>query len=114
MEYVDRDVTVFASKIRRGADGMSLLKQRDLLLLVKTGTRIDSVTLVPVEHKDKTYHEVHLLVGSAEHAEPCVIITSKNEPQRWSSINKAIDTLGALIPELEKVIVQVRNDKQSK
>ena len=90
---------------------MSLLKQRDLLLLVKAGTRIGAVTLWPVEHKGKTFYEVHLIVGPEDAPEPCVIITSKNEPQRWSSINKAIETLSYLVPTLGEVIVKVDTEK---
>lgn len=89
---------------------MSLLKQRDLLLLVKAGTKIGPVTLWPVEHKGKTYYEVHMVVGSKDSAESCVLITYKNEPQRWSSINKAIETLSQLMPALVEVIVKVKTE----
>ena len=110
MEYDKGTVTVSASKIWHGAEWMSLLKQRDLLLLVKAGTRIDPVTLVPIEHKGKTSYEVHLKVGTKDSAETCVLITYKNEPQRWSSINKAIETLSEILPTLDEVIVKVKTE----
>lgn len=89
---------------------MSLLKQRDLLLLVKGGAKIDPVTLVPVEHKGKTFYEVHLSVNTIDGVEDCLLITYKNEPQRWSSINKAVDTLSDLVTGLKEVVVKIEMD----
>lgn len=108
MDAMEGFMTVSASKIRKGAVWMSLLKQRDLLLLVKGGAKIGPVRLIPVDHKGKVFYEVHLTIGAKESAEHCIIITSKNEPQRWSSLNKLTDTLSTLCPDLEEVVVQLR------
>lgn len=103
-----QDEKIEPRKILIGVEWMVLLRQRELLLLLKGGATVDEVLFIPVDHKGKTYFEINLLISTKDEQEQCLLITGKNEPQRWSSLNKATETIGELIPELEEVKVKLR------
>lgn len=83
------------------------LKQRDLQLALTMGGTVNSVILSPIEYKNKTYYEVSVNMNTLEGVEEYSLITVKNRPQRWSSINKATETIKSLIPSLNEVIVKL-------
>jgi len=96
-------------KIKSGGVYMTVLRQRDLLLLMKGGAKVEEMVLKPIKLtiKDKTYFEVFLTLTTMDGVEEYIMINSKNESQKWASINKAIDTFSTLIPHLKKVIVEI-------
>lgn len=72
---------------------MALLTQRDLSVLTKTKAKINKIFLTPVLVKGKKKYEIHLEVEGDKGVEHCIVVTARNDPQRWTSINKAIDML---------------------
>jgi len=103
-----QDEKIEPRKILIGDEWMALLRQSELLLLLKGGATVNNVLFIPVDHKGKIFFEINLLISTREGEEKYLLITGKNEPQRWSSLNKATKTIGELIPELEEVRVKLR------
>ena len=88
---------------------MALLKQRDLALLVKTKAVIKTIILRPVlMESGKVKYEIQVDIESEEGIEECLLITAKNEPQRWSSLNKAVEMLEDLTETCE---FQIKSSK---
>jgi len=94
---LDNTAAIFKSsprtKMYRGKE-MALLKQRDLEMLVKTKASIKTIVLKPVKTIDeKIKYEIRIDIENDQGIEECLLITAKNEPQRWSSLNKAVEML---------------------
>lgn len=85
---------------------MAVLTQRDLAVLARTKAAIKCIRLVPVDCAGKKKYEIHLELEGSSGIEYCQMITSRNEPQRWMSINKAIEMLEEYTSEQEFVVVR--------
>jgi len=73
---------------------MALLKLRDLSVLVNTkAVIIKRILLKPVMVDGKKKYEIQVDIQGDEGIEECLLITAKDDPQRWVSLNKAIDML---------------------
>ena len=84
---------------------MALLTLRDLAVLSRTKATIKTIRLVPVDCGGKRKYEIHLVVAGESGSEQCQLITNRNEPQRWASLNKAIEMLEEYTNESEFVVV---------
>lgn len=76
-----------------GETKMALLTWRDLSVLVKTNAKIEGVHLVPVIANGKKKYEIHLEVEGEHGMEKCILVTARDKPQAWTSLNKAIEEL---------------------
>lgn len=76
-----------------GDDKMALLTQKDLTVLARTKANIKTIFLVPIDADGKRHYEIHIEVEGKKGIEHCQMITAKNEPQRWSSLNRAVEML---------------------
>lgn len=76
-----------------GDEKMALLTQKDLSVLARTKAKIKTIYLVPIDADGKRHYEIHLEVEGKIGIERCQMITAKNEPQRWSSLNRAVEML---------------------
>lgn len=85
---------------------MAVLTQRDLSVLARTKATIKKIRLVPVNSDGKQKYEIHLEIEGASGIEHCQMITNRNEPQRWTSINRAIEMLEEYTNEQEFVVVR--------
>jgi hypothetical protein len=79
--------------VEGGDEKMALLTQKDLTVLARTKAKIKAIYLVPVDADGKRHYEIHLDVEGKSGIEHCQMITAKNEPQRWSSLNRVVEML---------------------
>ena len=81
------------NKTDNGDSEMALLTQRDLSVLTRTKATIKNIVLKPVVIKGKKKYEIHIQVEGEQGTENCIVVTARLAPQRWASINKAIEML---------------------
>lgn len=100
-------------KIQKGGVEMSVLRQKELLLLLKGGARVDAMVLRPVfdEKKLRKYFEVFITLATTEGADEYLMLNAKNEPQRWASLNRVVDSFAELMPSLNEVVVKINAEE---
>ena len=93
--------------IDREEEDLELLKLKDLRLLVKTGASIKDVELIPILVEGRRWHEVTFTIemndGSLEQA---VMMTHRNDKQRWKSLDKVIDFIELEFP-VDEVVIKI-------
>lgn len=72
---------------------MMQLFQRDLALLTRTKQRILQIRLVPMQEGDQRVYEIYVEMMGSRGKQWGQMITTKRTPQRWTSLNRAVEML---------------------
>lgn len=82
---------------------MILYTKKEIQTLIKTGITIEKVYLVRLQDEFKKVYQVEFVVPSQGHEQRAMLITTRNTPNHWSDLTRAVDFVEGLFVGVKKI-----------